>query len=126
MFLKVDPSSGLPIYLQIVNQIRFAVSSGELKPDGKLPSVREAALLLRINPNTVSKAYTLLEYEGIINSKRGDGTFISSSAQANPDLKNKALAEKLTEAAKTARSLGISPEETAELLEIIFRNLKPD
>lgn len=77
MWYHVDPHSGVPIYVQLKEQIRKSVASGQLASGEQLPSVRELALKLTINPNTVSKTYQELEREGVIRSARGLGTFVS-------------------------------------------------
>ena len=76
MKIILDLKSGLPIYLQIVEQIKHNITAGNLSVGEKLPTVRQLATELEINPNTVVKAYTELERTGIIESKQGVGTFI--------------------------------------------------
>ncbi len=93
MWFKINPASGIPIYLQIGQQIKTAVASGALQPGDQLPSVRELALELTINPNTAAKAYQELEREGIITTIRGKGTFIANqetplNSKANLELLN--------------------------------------
>ena len=78
--LTVDPSSHTPIYLQVMDQVRAGVREGTLAPGTPLPSVRHLASSLEVNPNTVAKAYMLLEKEGIIRSVRRRGTFIADQA----------------------------------------------
>lgn len=77
MWFHIDPSSGVPIYIQIMDQVKHAIASGLLEGGDQLPSVRELALQLTINPNTVAKAYTELERYGSIVTLRGRGTFVS-------------------------------------------------
>jgi GntR family transcriptional regulator len=77
MWYHVDPHSGVPIYVQLKEQVKKAVASGQLRSGEQLPSVRELAIQLTINPNTVSKVYQELEREGIIQTARGLGTFVS-------------------------------------------------
>jgi len=93
VWFKINPASGIPIYLQIGQQIKTAVASGALQPGDQLPSVRELALELTINPNTAAKAYQELEREGIITTIRGKGTFIANqetplNSKANLELLN--------------------------------------
>ncbi len=91
MELRIDTSDGIPIYLQIVDQIKRSVAVGRLKPEDPLPSVRQLALDLTINPNTVARAYLELEHEGVIYKRQGQGTFVSAQAldasrrEAQPD-----------------------------------------
>lgn len=77
MLLHVNPSSGVPLYLQIQNQVKHAVSAGALKHGDALPSVRKLAADLRINPNTVARAYTELERDAVIRTVPGGGTFVA-------------------------------------------------
>ena len=79
---KIDTGGGEPIYLQIVEQIRRAVALGRLRPEDALPSVRQLAQDLTINPNTVARAYLELEHQGFIYKRQGQGTFVSAEAAA--------------------------------------------
>lgn len=81
MWYHIDPSSGTPIYRQLVDQVRQAVASGVLRAGDKLPSVRDLAIELAVNPNTVAKAYQELEREGVIETPRGRGSFIADRDQ---------------------------------------------
>lgn len=81
MWLHLDPASGTPIYRQIADQVRQAVASGVLRTGDRLPSVREMAVDLAINPNTVAKAYQELEREGVIETPRGRGSFVADRDQ---------------------------------------------
>ncbi len=78
--LRLEPRSGLPPYLQLVKQIRYAVRNGTLRPGMRLPAAREVVSSLAINPNTVFKAYAELEREGLIISRPGQGTFVAADA----------------------------------------------
>lgn len=78
----LDSRSGVPTYLQLVQQVRHAVQLGILRPGDQLPTVKEVVATLTINPNTVLKAYGALESEGIAEGRRGQGTFVTSSAPA--------------------------------------------
>lgn len=77
MFGRIDPSSPAPLFGQIVEAVRQAVATGRARPGDRLPSVRELAAELVINPNTIAKAYQTLEAEGIAVSRKGSGTFIA-------------------------------------------------
>lgn len=81
MLFHVDPSASVPIYVQIMEQVRAATASGLLQTGEQLPSVRELALSLTVNPNTISRAYQELERDGIIVTQRGRGTFIAEADQ---------------------------------------------
>ena len=82
MLLHINTSSGFPVYLQIEAQVKQAIAAGALQEDSALPSVRKLAAQLRINPNTVAKAYRELELKGIIESERGSGSFIKAQPPA--------------------------------------------
>jgi GntR family transcriptional regulator len=84
MLLQVDIFSPVPVYQQIISQVKYAIARGALKPGDKLPTVREVAATVRVNRNTVSRAYTDLEREGIIVGRPGQGSFVSDSAPALP------------------------------------------
>ena len=77
MFIKINPNSGIPMYRQIMDQIRRAAAVGRLRPGDKLPSVRELSETLEISPITVVKAYNELEHLGAIETRRGRGTFVA-------------------------------------------------
>ncbi len=79
MLLHVNPSSGVPIYLQIENQVKNAIVAGGLKQGDALPSVRKMAVQLRINPNTVARSYQNLERDGVIRTVPGGGTFVADN-----------------------------------------------
>jgi len=74
---KLDVKSGVPFYRQIVDQIRYGIASERLLPGEQLPTVRELAVQLEINPNTVRKAYSELEILGVLDTQQGTGTFVS-------------------------------------------------
>jgi GntR family transcriptional regulator len=73
----LDPKSGVPIYRQIQDQIRYGIASGKLRPTEQLPTVRALAVDLAVNPNTIIKAYTELERLGILTTEQGSGTFVA-------------------------------------------------
>jgi len=75
---KLDIKSGVPFYRQIVDQIRYGIASKRLLPGEQLPTVRELAVQLGLNPNTVRKAYSELEILGVLNTQQGTGTFVSN------------------------------------------------
>src|SRR6058998_1432131 len=82
MFLKPNPSSGVPIYLQLMEQVKHSIETGALRPGEQLPGIRPVAEELVINPNTVAKAYRELEHEGIIELRHGAGAFVSANARS--------------------------------------------
>jgi GntR family transcriptional regulator len=75
--LAIDLKSGVPFYRQIIEQVKFAIARGDLGPGDRLPTVRQLAVDLSINPNTVIRAYREMEIEGVLDSQQGSGTFVS-------------------------------------------------
>jgi GntR family transcriptional regulator len=82
MLFRPNPSSGVPIYLQLMEQVKHGIETGALRPGEQLPGIRPLAEELVINPNTVAKAYRELEHEGVIELRQGAGAFVSSNAGA--------------------------------------------
>src|SRR5438477_9930427 len=82
MLFKPNPSSGVPIYHQLMEQVKHSVETGALRPGEQLPGIRPLAEELVINPNTVAKAYRELEHEGVIDLRHGAGAFMSGTARA--------------------------------------------
>jgi GntR family transcriptional regulator len=80
MICRLHHASGVPIYLQLMEQVKYAIETGALRPGDQLPGIRKMAESLVINPNTVAKAYRELEHEGVIEVRHGSGAFISHSA----------------------------------------------
>jgi len=118
MYLRVDAKSSTPIYSQIKEQLRLAVATGVLQPGDQLPTVRELATQLRVNPNTVARAYRELQAEGMVKSRQGSGTFVSEEARAvGQREQRRLLAEMLMQAAATAANLGLGSEEFREFAE---------
>ena len=76
MNLQIDSKSGVPFYRQIIEQIKFAVARGQLGPGDRLPTVRQLAVDLAVNPNTVIRAYRQLETEGTLETQQGSGTYV--------------------------------------------------
>jgi DNA-binding transcriptional regulator YhcF (GntR family) len=79
---RLDGASGVPPYLQLVQQVRQAVLLGFLRPGDRLPLIREAVEMLAVNPNTVAKAYRQLEQEGLVTGRPGQGTFVNDAPSA--------------------------------------------
>jgi GntR family transcriptional regulator len=90
MYLRLNPASGVPLYLQLMEQVKHAIDTGAIRAGEQLPSVRQMAEDLMINPNTVARAYRELEHEGIIDLKHGSGAFIQDSMVARSKLMQKA------------------------------------
>ena len=118
IFIRIEPSSSVPIYRQIIDQIKYQVAAGVLKEGDRVPSVRELASQLAVNQNTILKVYNELCRENVLKIERGDGTFVSSSKQNIPPKERREMvAGPLREAAVLAIQLGVSIEEAAKLLQ---------
>ena len=118
MFINIDPSSGLPIYIQIAQQIKTAVAMGRLQPEEPLPSVRQLAVELAVNPNTVARAYLDLEIEGVIYKRQGAGTFVSSQGvEMSKGERRRVLNELLEKALVEGVNLGLSERELRDAFE---------
>ncbi len=113
--IQIDWKSGVPAYDQIVNGISRLAVLGVLPEGTKLPSVRSFAVKLGVNPNTVQKAYLILEGKGIIYSVAGKGSFISANDNAKEELKRGAK-NALTKAVETAKNAGLTKEEIIEII----------
>jgi GntR family transcriptional regulator len=117
----VDVRSGVPTYLQIVQQVRQAVRLGVLAPGDQLPTVKEVVGALAINPNTVLKAYRELELDGVTEGRRGVGTFVRDQAGAPPLDEVKPLRASLQRWVARARAAGLDDDTIAALFAEIVR-----
>lgn len=116
MNFDIVPASPTPIYRQIVEQVHRLIASGQLKAGDDLPSVRAVALLHAINPMTVSKAYSFLETEGVLERRRGLGMVVASgSNKAMQQDKAELLRPALNAATQIVRQLGISDKEAHDI-----------
>ena len=114
---SLDYANGVPLYRQIIQQIELAVLSGRLKPGSRLPTIRSLAIELRINPNTIAKAYNELEIRGLVNTQVGSGTFISDKKPDISEIEKKNNIMKIVNHfMRELDALGISPEEIPDLL----------
>ncbi|MET0650017.1 MAG: GntR family transcriptional regulator [Pyrinomonadaceae bacterium] len=124
MFINIDPSSGLPIYLQIAQQIKTAVAMGRLQPEDPLPSVRQLAVELAVNPNTVARAYLDLEIEGVIYKRQGAGTFVSGQGvEMSKGERRRVLNELLEKALVEGVNLGLTERELREAFERLLEKI---
>jgi GntR family transcriptional regulator len=118
MLLRPNPSSGVPIYLQLMEQVKHGIETGALRPGEQLPGIRPLAEELVINPNTVAKAYRELEHEGVIEIRHGAGAFVSAATRAKKA--TDALRAGQTLVAGTVEKLrarGVTDEEIRRLFE---------
>ena len=111
----LDTRSGVPTYLQLVQQVKQAVRLGILLPGDQLPTVKEVVGSLAINPNTVLKAYRELDHVGLVEARRGQGTFVSSELPSLPPDEVKGLRSGLQRWIERARAAGLDDENMAAL-----------
>ena len=112
MLFQIDFKSGTPVYLQLVDQIRYAAASGSLKSGEPLPPIRALAEQLRVNRNTVAKAYTELETQGVIQTIQGKGCFLSgNNSPFKKQVRDQLLLKDIDSAVVTAHHLQVGREE---------------
>jgi GntR family transcriptional regulator len=107
---RLDPRSGVPTYLQLVQQVKHAIRLGILRPGDQLPTVKEVVAQLVINPNTVLKAYRALDHAGLVEGRRGEGTFVTAAAPQEPVENHEALRRALERWLRSARDAGLDEE----------------
>lgn len=118
MFSKPNTSSGVPIYIQLIEQIKHAVETGALRPGEQLPGIRNLAERLVMNPNTIAKVYRELEHEGLLEIRHGTGAFVTEQGVDKLRLDSVRAAQPLVKqfVEKMLRS-GLSADEIRRLLE---------
>jgi GntR family transcriptional regulator len=114
--MKINFDASIPIYQQIIDQVRKAVARGELKPGTKLPSQRELARSLQVNPNTVQRAYREMEQAQLVETLRGQGTFIRDNPSLFKGIQRQMAQELLDNFLREMRSIGFTHEEILELI----------
>ena len=118
MFFHIDPAGGLAIYDQVVRQVKFAVAGGVLKPGNLVPSVRELARELAINPNTVARAYQQLQADGVLQSVRGMGLEVTAAAVKHcRSQRQKLIQTRVRQALSEARQSGLEEGELQQLVD---------
>jgi GntR family transcriptional regulator len=125
MIFRVSPTSGVPLYLQLMDQVKHAIETGALKAGDQLPTIRKVAEDLVMNPNTVVRAYRELQHEGIIELKHGSGAFVSESIAGHTRVTRKAQTIVLTALERLAE-LGLTDEEIRRLFESDLAQLRAE
>lgn len=116
---QLDIKSGVPFYRQIIDQVRSAMASGRLEPGQRLPTVRQLAVDLSINPNTVSRAYTELELTGLVETQMGSGTFVGHQEVNQDDVEKQRMLDQICqELLSRASTYGLTLDEIMENLEL--------
>ncbi len=122
--ISIDPRSSIPIYEQIIENTKDAILKNLISPGEKLPSIREMASILLTNPNTVSKAYSELERQNIIETLRGKGTYICENVIGKlKEEKMQALVENLKSVIQEAKSLEFTEEKLCSLIKDMYKGL---
>ncbi|MFA1792150.1 MULTISPECIES: GntR family transcriptional regulator [Bacillus] len=103
--------SSKPIYLQIADRVYYRLIRSELSPGNKLPSVREMAVQMKVNPNTIQRTYSEMERLGIVETRRGQGTFIAERSDLKAELKDRLTKDVFKRFIQEMAELGLSPEE---------------
>jgi len=125
MLIKVDAKSFVPIYEQVKTEVRRLAAVGAVRPHDPLPSIRELAGDLLINPNTVARAYRELEQEGLITTQKGRGSFLAARRERDIDRELAAyLARKMDDAVREAGRFGLGPAEVRKLVEDSLKRLE--
>src|SRR5437016_387418 len=125
--IHISTADGVPIYLQIVNQVKYLAASGRLRAGEELPPIRVLADRLIVNPNTVARAYRELEVAGVVEKRRTAGTYVSD--QGSPLARRerlKILTERIDALLAEARQLGIRTDDVVDLLRQRDEVLQPD
>jgi len=123
MFLPLNPQSGLPLYRQMLQQFRQRIASGELAAGAQLPSVRELSAQLSVNPLTVGKVYHLLEGEGLVEFRRGQGTFVAAGRKPlSPAAQQKLLQPAVEQLVADALQLGVDAATVQRLVQQAYGN----
>src|SRR2546421_11919026 len=117
MLIRPNPSLGVPIYLQLMEQVKHAIETGALRPGEQLPGIRPLAEELVVNPNTVAKAYRELEHAGVIELRHGAGAFVAAAKGRKPAEKVRLAQPIVTSAIEKLRAKGLSDEEIRRLFE---------
>jgi GntR family transcriptional regulator len=114
---SLEPASALPVYVQLREQVLRALAAGRLAPGVQLPTVRQIAVHLGVNPNTVNRAYIELERDGVVTTARGRGTFVADTqSRPNAELADARLRDIARRAIGEARSLGFTADEFSAAL----------
>jgi GntR family transcriptional regulator len=117
MSFSLDPDNGIPIYRQIIQQVEYAILSGRMEPGDRLPTIRSLAVELRINPNTIAKAYGEMEIRGILITQVGSGTYISNKKPLpEADERNRKIQEVLGRFVQEMQDLGVGKEGLFKLI----------
>ena len=122
-YLTIDNKSGVPIYVQLKEKIKYAIAADIYPPKTKLPTVRKLAVMLKINVNTVSKVYSELEQEGVLITKQGKGTFVKKMHESEESIRERRIEQLARNILIEAYELNIKPEELIDALNYKLKNM---
>ena len=123
---RLDGSSGMPPYQQLVRQVRQSLLLGYLRECDRLPTVKDVAADLVINPNTVVKAYRQLEHEGLAGGRPGQGTFITATSSPVPPKAQEAMRASLEEWLRAAEAAGLDDEAVTALIAAVLNDMRKE
>ncbi len=118
LYFQIDPHSGVPVYRQLLEQVKYYVASGTLRAGEKLPSIRELARALAVNPTTIVKAFSELEHEKVIELKHGKGAFVRAAGPRMTDTAREEVVRRL------ARQLAVEARQLGAPAELVLRLVK--
>jgi GntR family transcriptional regulator len=114
----IDPKSGVPFYRQVIDQVKFAIGNGELSTGDQLPTVRQLAVDLKVNPNTVARAYQELEIRGVVTTHLGSGTFVADTQIEISEVERQRMLDQIcTELLSRTSSYGFTVMEVLRALQ---------
>ncbi|MBI5117964.1 GntR family transcriptional regulator [Candidatus Poribacteria bacterium] len=117
MIINIDSTDGIPLYLQIAQELKHSIAMGSVLSGEQLPSVREVAEQITVNPNTVAKAYRELELQGIVETRRGTGTFVARTVpNISKEERERVVSRLIDKALDEARRLQIPDDELAHIV----------
>ena len=126
LHLQIDPHSGVPVYRQMMDQVRYYIAAGALTPGAKLPSIRAMAKRLSVNPTTVVKAYTELQHEGAIDMRHGSGAFVAQTTQRMSERQKKQILRRLArQLAVEAGQMRADPKAVLKILADELERFEP-
>ena len=124
MFFRIDPGNGVAIYDQIVRQVKYAVANGALRSGELVPSVRELATMLTVNPNTVAKAYRDLQNDSVLEALRGEGLRVARQAvERCRKARQRLLEERMTAVVMEAQQSGMAEEDFFSLVREVWQTI---
>ncbi len=123
--IRIQANSEVPIYRQIVDGVRLAVVSGRLKPGDELPSVRALAVDLKVNANTIARAFRELEVLGVVETRRGTGTYVAASAErAARGVRRELIEKHARDLVRSGRQAGLSADEILQVVRVALASMR--